>query len=167
MWLFHLHRTVNIQAFSPVFPLAESAAKAFGWLFLWSFKEKASAIFYGTAIAFQGPEGDKGRRARRKPENMAKSILIPLPKKRSYARKTSAPLSGACLPFSITHYPPYINQRLMRLCRVIPSCRSAGLITSGDTPGELPFTPKTSIGTYAEEESCHGGGSGRRNDEPY
>mgnify|MGYP002571341014 CR=1 FL=1 len=50
----------------------------------------------------------------------------------------------------------------MRLCRVIPSCRSAGLITSGDTPGELPFTPKTSIGTYAEEESCHGGGSGRR-----
>ena len=73
---------------------------------------------------------------------------------------------GARLPFSITHLP-YLNQRLMRLCRVIPSCRSAGLITSGDTPGELPFTPKTSIGTYAEEESCHGGGSGRRNDEPY
>ena len=104
------------------FPLGGIRSKAFGWLFLWSFKEKTSAFFCGTAIAFQGPEGDKGRRARRKPENMAKSILIPLPKKRSYARKTSAPLSGACLPFSITHYPPYINQRLMRLCRI---CRPA------------------------------------------
>lgn len=39
-----------------------------------------------------------------------------------------------CLPFSITHLP-YLNQRLMRLCRIILSCRSAGLITSGDTPG--------------------------------
>ncbi len=51
MWLFfYLRNTMKIQPFSPAFPLAESIAKALGWLFLWSFKEKASAIFYDTAI---------------------------------------------------------------------------------------------------------------------
>ena len=30
---------------SPVFPLAESIAKAFGWLFLWNFKEKSISRF--------------------------------------------------------------------------------------------------------------------------
>ena len=40
MWLFHLHRTVNIQPFSPAFPLAEFMAEAFCWLFACSFKEK-------------------------------------------------------------------------------------------------------------------------------
>ena len=35
-----------------VFPLAESTAKAFCRLFLWSFKEKASTIFYNTAKVF-------------------------------------------------------------------------------------------------------------------
>ena len=52
MWLFHLCRAVKIQTFSPAFPLAESIAKAFCWLSLWNFwnfKEKASAVFYGTA----------------------------------------------------------------------------------------------------------------------
>ena len=49
MWLFHLHSTVDIQPFSPAFPLAEFLAKAFFRLFLWNFKEKASAIFYDTA----------------------------------------------------------------------------------------------------------------------
>ncbi|WP_337431416.1 hypothetical protein [Bilophila sp.] len=41
------------QPFSPVFPLAESLAKAFWRLSLWNFKEKASAIFYGTALKKQ------------------------------------------------------------------------------------------------------------------
>ena len=49
MRLFHLHSTVKIQPFSPAFPSAESAAKAFGRLFLWDFKEKASTIFYNTS----------------------------------------------------------------------------------------------------------------------
>ena len=40
MWLFHLHSVVKIQPFSPVFPLADSTAKAFFWLSLWSFKKK-------------------------------------------------------------------------------------------------------------------------------
>lgn len=39
-------------AFSPVFPLAESTANAFCWLSLWGFKEKTSAVFYGTAFRF-------------------------------------------------------------------------------------------------------------------
>ena len=52
MRLFHLHSGVKIQPFflsffllSPVFPLAESIAKAFGWLFLWNFKEKSISRF--------------------------------------------------------------------------------------------------------------------------
>ena len=49
MWLFHLHSTVKIQPFSPVFPLAGFTDKAFGWLSLWNFKERASTIFYNTA----------------------------------------------------------------------------------------------------------------------
>ena len=32
-WLFHLHNMMKIRPFHPVFPLAESLAKAFGWLF--------------------------------------------------------------------------------------------------------------------------------------
>ena len=55
MWLVHLHSTVNIQPFSPVFPLAGSTAKAFCRLSLWSFKEKASTIFYYTAFLFDSP----------------------------------------------------------------------------------------------------------------
>ena len=39
VWLFHLHSTVKRQSFSPVFPLAESIAEAFFWLFLWHFKK--------------------------------------------------------------------------------------------------------------------------------
>ena len=49
MWLFHLHSTLKIQPFSPVFPLAESTANTFCRLSLWNFKEKASTIFYNTA----------------------------------------------------------------------------------------------------------------------
>ncbi|WP_308771479.1 hypothetical protein, partial [uncultured Bilophila sp.] len=51
MWLFHLHSTLKLQLFYPVFPLAESTAKTFCWLSLWNFKEKASTFFYGTAKA--------------------------------------------------------------------------------------------------------------------
>ena len=40
MWLFHLHSTVNIQPFSPAFPLAEFVAEAFCCSFPWNFKEK-------------------------------------------------------------------------------------------------------------------------------
>ena len=50
LWLFHLHSMVKIQPFSPVFPLAGSTAKAFFRLSLWNFKEKASTIFYNTAM---------------------------------------------------------------------------------------------------------------------
>ena len=50
MWLFHLHSTLKLQLFYPVFPLAESTAKTFCWLSLWNFKEKASTIFYDTAF---------------------------------------------------------------------------------------------------------------------
>ncbi|MBS6142713.1 MAG: hypothetical protein KH745_09050 [Bilophila sp.] len=42
-------------AFYPSFPLKESTAKAFGWLFLWNFKEKASTVFYGTAFQKSAP----------------------------------------------------------------------------------------------------------------
>ena len=38
LWLFRLHSAVK-YGFFPVFPLAEPTAKAFYWLFLWSFKE--------------------------------------------------------------------------------------------------------------------------------
>ena len=50
MWLLHLHSTMGIQPFSPVFPLAESKVKVFFRLFLWSLKEKTSTVFYGTAF---------------------------------------------------------------------------------------------------------------------
>ena len=50
MWLFHLHSTVENTAFFPVFSLAGSTAKAFFRLSLWNFKEKASTVFYNTAI---------------------------------------------------------------------------------------------------------------------
>ncbi len=40
MWLFYIHSTVKILLFYPAFPLAESVIEAFGWLFLWNFKEK-------------------------------------------------------------------------------------------------------------------------------
>ena len=49
LWLFHLHSAMKIQPFSPVFPLAGATDKAFCRLSLWSFKKKASTIFYNTA----------------------------------------------------------------------------------------------------------------------
>ena len=45
MWLFHLHSAVENTAFFPVFPLAESTAKAFFRLSLWNFKEKKHQPF--------------------------------------------------------------------------------------------------------------------------
>ena len=50
VWLFHLHSTVKRQPFSPVFPLAESIAEAFFWLFLWNFKEKSINHFLGHSL---------------------------------------------------------------------------------------------------------------------
>ena len=50
MWLFHLHSTVKRQPFSPIFPLAGSMADAFGWLFLWNFKEKSINQFLGRVV---------------------------------------------------------------------------------------------------------------------
>ncbi len=50
MWLFYVYSTVKIRLLYLVFPLAESIAKAFCWLFLWNFKEKASTSFYDTAF---------------------------------------------------------------------------------------------------------------------
>ena len=52
MWLFHLHSTVKIQPFSPVFPLAESLAKAFCRLFLWNFKGKSIRHFLGRVVLY-------------------------------------------------------------------------------------------------------------------
>ena len=52
VWLFHLHSTVKRQPFSPVFPLAESIAEAFFWLFLWNFKEKSINHFLGHSLDF-------------------------------------------------------------------------------------------------------------------
>ena len=52
MWLFHLHSAVKIQPFSPVFPLAESIAKAFCRLFLWNFKEKSINPFLWCSLLF-------------------------------------------------------------------------------------------------------------------
>ena len=52
---FHLHSTVNIQPFSPAFPLAEFMAEAFYWLFPCSFKEKGINHFlYDTAYSKSG-----------------------------------------------------------------------------------------------------------------
>ena len=56
MWLFHLHRTVNIQAFSPVFPLAESAARHLAGYSFGASRKKASAFFCGTAFLSCGGE---------------------------------------------------------------------------------------------------------------
>ena len=53
VWWFHLHSTVKRQPFSPVFPLAESIAEAFFWIFLWNFNKKASAIFLGYSLMIQ------------------------------------------------------------------------------------------------------------------
>ncbi|WP_302554176.1 hypothetical protein, partial [uncultured Bilophila sp.] len=50
VWLFHLHSTVKRQAFSPVFPLAESIAEAFFWLSLWNFEEKSINHFLGHSL---------------------------------------------------------------------------------------------------------------------
>ena len=67
----------KLQPFSPVFPLAESSAKAFCRLFLWNFKEKsinrflwhsplrkqASTIFYGTTFPIGRLPCRKGAKA--------------------------------------------------------------------------------------------------------
>ncbi|WP_308771322.1 hypothetical protein, partial [uncultured Bilophila sp.] len=49
MWLFHLHSAVKNTAFFPVFSLLGYSQGLFR-LSLWSFREKASTIFYNTAI---------------------------------------------------------------------------------------------------------------------
>ena len=49
MWLFPLHSAVKNRAFFPVFPLAGATVKAFFRLSPWSFRKKASTIFYNTA----------------------------------------------------------------------------------------------------------------------
>ena len=56
MWLFHLHRTVNIQAFSPVFPLAESSARHLAGYSFGASRKKTSAFFCGTAFLSCGGE---------------------------------------------------------------------------------------------------------------
>ena len=50
MWLFHLHSAVKNTAFLSGFPLNGIHYQGIFRLFLWNFKEKASAIFYNTAI---------------------------------------------------------------------------------------------------------------------
>ena len=48
-WLFHLHNTVDIRPFSPVFSSADFMAETFYWLSPWNFKEKGINHLYGTA----------------------------------------------------------------------------------------------------------------------
>ena len=52
MWLFHLHSAVKIQPFSPVFPLAGTADKAFVGYPFGTLKRNVSTIFYDTAKSF-------------------------------------------------------------------------------------------------------------------
>ena len=52
MWLFHLRSAVKMQPFSPAFPLVESIAKAFCWLFLWDSKEKSINPFLWYSLLF-------------------------------------------------------------------------------------------------------------------
>ena len=52
MWLLHPHRTVKRRPFSPAFPLVESIAKAFCWLFLWDSKEKSINPFLWCSLLF-------------------------------------------------------------------------------------------------------------------
>ena len=40
----------KIRSFYPIFPLAESGAKVFCWLFLWNFKEKGTKHFLGHSL---------------------------------------------------------------------------------------------------------------------
>lgn len=82
-----------------------------------------------------------------RPETGNGQIYSPLPKRKLLGKRLRR-FHGARL-LSITSS----NQRLMRLCRV-KSCRSAGLITSGDTPGELIHKQ---VSEHYAEEGCHGG----------
>ena len=54
VWWFHLHSTVKIQPFSPVFPLADFMAEAFCWLFPWNFKEKGinHFLWYSLSVCY-------------------------------------------------------------------------------------------------------------------
>ena len=53
MCLPHPHSTVDIQPFSPVFPLADFMAEAFCWLFPWNFKEKGINHFPWHSLKFK------------------------------------------------------------------------------------------------------------------
>ena len=63
LWLFHLHSTVKIQPFSPVFLLAKYRTKAFFRLSLWSFKEKSINHFLWHSLFHlahdRGPPGSR------------------------------------------------------------------------------------------------------------
>ena len=60
MWLFHPHSAVKMQPFYPIFPVAESTANVFCWLFLWSCKEKSINHFLWYSLPF--PAGTDSRR---------------------------------------------------------------------------------------------------------
>ena len=53
MCSLHPHSTVDIQPFSPVFPLADFMAEAFCWLFPWNFKEKSINHFPWHSLKFK------------------------------------------------------------------------------------------------------------------
>ena len=52
MCLFHLHSTVKVWPFSPVFPLAGLTAEAFCRLCLWNLKEKSINHFLGRVVSY-------------------------------------------------------------------------------------------------------------------
>ena len=57
-WLFHLHNMMKIRTFHQIFFLAESLAKAFGWLFwlfLWDSKGKSINHFQRAGMFFHSP----------------------------------------------------------------------------------------------------------------
>ena len=53
MCLLHPHSTMDIQPFSPVFPLADFMAEVFCWLFHWNFKEKGINHFPWHSLKFK------------------------------------------------------------------------------------------------------------------
>ena len=87
-------------------------AKVFGWLFLWNFKKKASAIFYGTAFPCMKPFSS----AARIPVRLAPHISSGGPRDGSLRMKRRTP------PISMSRYgspprPPGI------LFRPYPACK--------------------------------------------
>ena len=89
VWLFHLHSTVKRQPFSPVFPLAESIAEAFFWLFLWNFKEKSINHFLGHNLPVYQDAGTPA--CLRDPHEMFRCLWAATSSSRSHRKPCDVP----------------------------------------------------------------------------